>query len=267
MKKKITQHINDPYGLQRFAPYGLEFLLASDVSSYKEQFIKQKNAFLKFQKSYLKNLNLDYSFAYADSFKLSKGAVEFNDSLSEALFKRQSDQNLVKSYCTFDQLSFLLKLSCGFKNKSDPKSKRMFPSGGALYSTRVYVDVLDVKNIPQGIYLFNPFRETLDLVNNTATNEQRLRLRNGGINAGELENTSFQIFITIKPQITVTKYGEHGLKIALIEVGHLAQNLLLVSTGCGMSSYPNSAISLKQTKKMLRTDPSGEFLVYSIVFS
>jgi SagB-type dehydrogenase family enzyme len=143
----------------------------------------------------------------------------------------------------------------------------MYPSGGSLYPTRIYIDAISVKDLNSGLYLFNPFNETLNLINNQITDKQRLSLRNNSITIDELDKTSFQILITIKPQITVTKYGEHGIKLALIEIGHLAQNIILVATACGLKNYPNSSISLKETKKFLRSDPQGEFLIYSLIFS
>lgn len=266
MKNEILEELHDPYDLKKNGPAAFEYLQKAD--SY-VQGIFHRSRMAEYYKNsdFLKNaLNRDYQMSYPLSVPLSFEEVEFNDSLSEALFNRQSIKEFFPKKLAFENLSFLLLLAAGLKDKSDKNSQRMFPSGGGLYTTRLYIDARNVENLTPGVYLFNPYRETLDLINDEITNKNRFDLQNGAEKIESIESSVAQLLVTIKPQLAFYKYGELALKLSLIEMGHMIQNIALIAAGLGLAGCPSCTLNLKHSEDFLRTDAQGEFLAYSYIF-
>ena len=262
MQEKIIQKLEDPFDLKNLAPRGYDFLMSASLGPHVQFLREQQAAFYANAISIREDAETDYIVAALKSLELSHQEIEFNDSLSEALFRRTSTREFAKAGISFDVLSFYLKLSAGLKGSS---AKRFYPSGGGLYSLRVYVLVRDVHEVEPGVYLFNPFKNSLDLINDPISPEDRWSLHNKTYDLSVFQNSSFEILITTRPQIALRKYGEHGWKIILMEMGHLAQNFILVGSGCGIACFPCSGLNLAQSEKVLRTFATGELLLYSIV--
>lgn len=264
----ILAKINDPFGVIGLAPNGYNFLMSASLGPHRKFIEDQLQNYALNSKSYIAESRADYESTPQKSIPLATTQVEFNDSLSFALFKRNSVREYVKRETSFDKLSFLLQLSAGIKSPNHQISSlqsRMFPSGGGLYTVRIYIDVRNVAGIPSGVYLFNPFRNSLDLVNAQITNAERFELHNGSENISTVEKSNFEILISTQPKVALQKYGEHAWKIILIEMGHVAQNLWLVGIGCGYSMYPCSSLNLAISEKVLRTSAKAELLLYSLV--
>jgi len=262
MIDNLKKKLDDPFDTNSYCPIAVKYLLESDIYLQGSIYRQRKIDFQKNENFLFREHNQDYFISSPQSFKLSQNPVQFNDSITELLFKRESTRQFRKQPMCFDTLSFLLLMSLGLKDNSKIKSKRMYPSGGALYTNRVYLDIRNVSGLERGIYLFNPYLESLDLVNDNIEDIDRLNLQNK-TDPDVIKNSCLQFLVTIRPQLSAIKYGELSLKLALIETGHLMQNIALISTGLGLAGYTSCALNLKQSEKSLRTNSLGEFLIYS----
>jgi len=264
--EELLRIIDDPFNLEGSAPLGHSMLMAASLGGHFKLHGERVKSFYKYAEESIENEQFDYQIPAAVSVPLAMDNVEFEDSLVRALFARQSVRKFQLRSVAFNSLSFLLKMSAGFKNIHDTKAGRFFPSGGGIYSLRVYVDVRAVEGISPGLYCFNPYRDSLDLVNSDVTDQLRYELHNKGAEMDQIKNIPFQILISTKPSATLRKYGEHGWKIILMEMGHLAQNLWLVGLGCGLAGYPCTSLNMSVSEKFLRSSTKGEFLLYSFLF-
>jgi SagB-type dehydrogenase family enzyme len=60
------------------------------------------------------------------------------------------------------------------------------------------------------------------------------------------------------------KYGLRGYRFALLEAGHLAQNVLLAATALGLSAVPLGAFYDRRTDDFLGLDGVNESTLYTI---
>lgn len=98
------------------------------------------------------------------------------------------------------------------------------PSGGALYSLRVYGIALNVSPLERnGVYKFGP-QGSLYL--RTANAEELIKIF-GEHPTFEIENAAMVLALACNFRQTTQKYSNRGYRYALMEAGHAAQNAYL----------------------------------------
>jgi SagB-type dehydrogenase family enzyme len=60
------------------------------------------------------------------------------------------------------------------------------------------------------------------------------------------------------------KYGLRGYRFALLEAGHVAQNLLLAAAALGLAAVPLGAFYDRRTDEFLRLDGVNESTLYTV---
>ncbi|RZQ62517.1 SagB/ThcOx family dehydrogenase [Amycolatopsis suaedae] len=154
--------------------------------------------------------------------------------LDAALRARRSADGFGAGPLRLDLLSSLLRRTYGVTDR-DGLPRRATPSGGALFPLDVFVVPRRVDGLRgNGLYHFDPFRSVLaDLgdVDDEALHDCLV--------SPELSRQSAAVLlVTASFWRSRFKYGQRALRFALIESGHLAQNILLVATGHGLAARP-----------------------------
>ncbi len=255
------------FKIQDLAPFGHAMMEKSLNPLDYENYIQRIKNFEIEKEEILKTEFKDYTEPKGLSFPLSKDSVVHNDSLSSALTKRISVRKFKKSSCDFAKLSHILRTSAGIKPGSfeQPLIHRFYPSGGGLFTTRIYIDVRNVENMPTGLYFYNPLHDCLNLISDKIQNTEWFKLHNGSQDIETIQNSNFEIIISSKPTSALIKYGEHGWKLILMEIGHLTQNLWLLSVANGLSGYPCTSINQKTAKSFFKESPSSEYFLESLI--
>ena len=254
--------------IDTFAPHGYDFIKSSYIGLRIDQYTEQRAHFETLLPRIVDLSFDDYKLPPVARVPLVDEEIVFEDSLISSLSKRRSVRGFNGQPCTLGQLSFLLKLAAGAKpgRKGVGRAQnRFFPSGGGLYTTRIYVDIRNVLGVKAGVYHFNPVTNSLDVINLEVSNQDRSRLHNGAQSGGVIGKSCFEILISTKPYVATKKYGDHGWRVILMEIGHLTQNLWLVAVACGLSGYPCSSLHPEIASKILRTISSREFLLQSLI--
>lgn len=179
-----------------------------------------------------------------------EGAARFTDVLQ----KRTSTKNSTHKAAGADDLSLILGV---LKIRAD--GSRTYPSGGAKYPVEVYV-VGTVGEYVKGVFHYNPSTNTLEhlwpLSSVYAVNEIF------GVTA--TEETAYAIIFTSVWGRTSQKYGDFGYQLALIEAGHMGQNVLLAAAACGVGARPFCGYNDDVLADVLDLDIAHEQVVYSI---
>ena len=79
-----------------------------------------------------------------------------------------------------------------------------------------------------------------------------------------IANTSVIFIITGVLDRTRIKYGERGYRYALLEAGHLGQNICLLATELGLGSCALGGYIDQEVDKLLDIDLQEEFTLYLI---
>jgi SagB-type dehydrogenase family enzyme len=184
-------------------------------------------------------------------------------SLESVLAGRRSANGFGKGDISLAQLASMLVRSYGISGSNGEHSLRPTPSGGALYPLDIYVFPHAVSALRAGgRYHFDPFHSTLaDLgdIDEDALGE--------AMNAANMSGAAaVTIVISSSFWRSRFKYGQRALRFALMEVGHLVQNLLLVATGHGLAARPiGGFLDVALTEIMVDHNGVDDAPVYAVL--
>ena len=135
------------------------------------------------------------------------------------------------------------------------------PSGGALYPLEVYVAALRVGGLAPGLYHFDPLRVGLETVRSPVDPAEVAALST----YPQIVSGSAALFLVAAVfGRTRFKYGLRAYRFALLEAGHLAQNVLLAATGLELAAVPIGGFYDRRTDEFMGLDGVNEATVYTL---
>ena len=178
-----------------------------------------------------------------------------NLDFQKLLKQRSSKREFVKRSLSFSEVSNILYWSAGMKKDFT----RFYPSAGGRYPLEVYIVALNVESLEQGIYHFNVKKNFLELILKGNFIEEIFRLSG---NQEWVKDCGIVILISAVFGRTKIKYGERGYRYILMEAGHLAQNLYLVSEALNLGCCAIGGFLDDEINKLLDIDGKKESVIY-----
>jgi SagB-type dehydrogenase family enzyme len=134
---------------------------------------------------------------------------------------------------TLKQLSQLLWAAQGITETGG--FKRAAPSAGALYPMDVYgvVGRGCIQKLGPGVYHYSPADHTLFLVQEE---DRRRDLAEASLWQMWMTRAPLTLVITAEYSRIMVKYGQRGVRYALIEAGHIGQNIFLQCQAMGLEA-------------------------------
>lgn len=181
-------------------------------------------------------------------------------SLEESIISRRSVSEFSSKPLQLSGLSTLLSLGAGVTCWQEIP-RRAAPSGGALYPIEIYAIALTVDGLESAIYHYLPLDGVLE----------RLRPIRPDVGRGFLPPGLYEarpaviIALSAVFERTQAKYLERGYRFALLEAGHMAQNLLLIATALGLNAVPVGGYWDEPFNAALNLDVNEEAVVYAIL--
>jgi len=181
--------------------------------------------------------------------------------LDEVVASRRSERRFRKLPMSLEELSALLQTGYGVTGRGPGDVPlRSVPSGGALYPLDAYVATPAVAGLEGRLHHFDPLRTCLEVL--------------GPVTRPQLEpltpypelvaEASAVVFLTATFWRSRFKYGQRGYRFALLEAGHVAQNMLLAATALGLASVPLGGFFDRQVNGLLGVDGLHEAALYLI---
>lgn len=145
-------------------------------------------------------------------------------SVEQAIKQRRSTRSFSPRPLNLNQLSQLLWSANGITE--DNGYKRAAPSAGALYPMEVYVVVglNSVQPVEAAIYHYEPGKHQLSEV---SKGDMRSSVARASLFQMWMAKAPITIVITAEYERATVKYGKRGIQYALIEAGHIGQNIFL----------------------------------------
>jgi SagB-type dehydrogenase family enzyme len=228
---------------------------------------KQYGLNIESKKLYLSNLSKPYkSYPYTKKIQLNH-SFETNTPIEKLLIKRRSMRNFIDKNIEKHQLSSILKYSAGITttfhdSNNNNISFRAYPSGGALYPLEIYLMSYKVHNLEKGLYHYNASGHYLEKIGLGFGKDE---LKEIVFTDGMEHNVSVVFFITSIFYRNMVKYGERGYRIILIEVGHLAQNIILTSIANKLNVCPIAGFLDDEINDKLNIDGIEETVQYVLM--
>lgn len=174
---------------------------------------------------------------------------------------RRSERVFRKRGVAIEDISILLKYSCGVSFVSNDTTLRVQPSAGARYPLEVYPIVLSGKDIDEGVYHYNPIDHSLDCM---FLGEDILDSLKTILRDNWSRQASVIFVVTAVFHRNQIKYGERGYRHVLLEAGHIGHGMSLAAESlqlnCAISSHTND----RGLEKLLGIDGISESVVYTL---
>ncbi len=184
--------------------------------------------------------------------------------LFEAIAKRRSQRDFKREAVSIEEISLLLKYSCGIVSKSESHSHRAQPSGGGRFPVEIYPIVfrsgLGADYLKGGIYHYNVKGHQLDILEQKEFSDAEI---NKIFTYPWVSEASFAILMTAVFWRNQNKYGERGYRYILLEAGHIGQNIYLVSEALGLKCCALAGTHDQNAEKLLDIDGQTESIIYS----
>ena len=204
------------------------------------------------------------SYACAERIPLPAEGATVTMSLTEALSRRRTAREFTGRDITIRELVAILRHANGVSDEThgDDHPLRAIPSGGGLYPTELYVLPLGLSELPLGAYHYDPGQHFLARFLADPAEPVLTRACFGG---AAITTASVAFAITVTYERQSIKYGERAYRFALMECGHLAQNLLLVATALGLGTLPLGGFLDDELNTYLRVDGTREAVLYVVL--
>lgn len=165
---------------------------------------------------------------------------------------------------SLDDLSKILHQSYGITGELPGREDfrqnlRSSPSAGALYPAEIYVAVQKVSGVEPGIYHYNVPNHEIELVIPSDPTERMFEVCCG---QEYVRQTSVVVLISGVLKRTKLKYGERGYRYALLDIGHLGQNIYLSCTSLDLAIMTTCGFFDDEANKLLRIDGVDETVIY-----
>ena len=213
--------------------------------------------------------------------KLKPPLKNFKKSLSSSILSRKSpinissDQfkNVVNSdgkkthkvdSIKFKDLSTILYYAYGINRKNEdndfPRPFRVVPSGGALYPLEIYFYANNIKNLEPGLYHYNPTKSSIfKIPHDNSISLEKLFV---DFQSDLGKKSSMIMFLTAVFERSAMKYMARSYRFILIETGHVAQNINLVTTALGRSILNVGGFYDRKVDKFLNLDGISHSTLY-----
>ena len=186
-------------------------------------------------------------------------------SVEQAIKQRRTFRSFQSKALDFGQLSQLLWAAQGIT--ADRGFLRAAPSAGALYPMDVYAVVGEegVSGIEAGVYHYEPRKHRLSVASG---GDVRHLMARAALSQKWMARAPVSIVITAEYRRITTKYGNRGPRYAMIEAGHIGQNIFLQSEALDLKAGIVGAFDDKSLNRVLNIPLSHEpLLVLPIGYS
>ena len=181
----------------------------------------------------------------------------------ELILKRSSRRTFHSTPLSLDEVSVLLKYSCGITRVAPNGTRfRAQPSAGARYPIETYVlNFVESAHFPAGVYHYDVANHQLVVLwKHPFTPEDIGRLFSYEWVAG----ASIAIIMTAVFDRNQMKYGERGYRYMLIEAGHIGQNFCLTAEALTLKCCALVGTQDESIERLLDIDGVTESVMYAL---
>jgi len=193
-----------------------------------------------------------------EAMKLPRPRIEGFFLLERAIKGRRTIRNFRPEPLTQEQFSQILWAAQGITE--DSGFKRACPSAGALYPMEIYAVVgsVGVMGFRAGVYHYGPKDHAVGLV---SEGDCRNEIARAALSQMWMARAPVNFVITAEYERVTIKYGKRGVRYAMIEAGHIGQNIFLQGEGLGLGVGIVGAFHDEEVIRVMNIPPTHEPLV------
>lgn len=170
-------------------------------------------------------------------------------SLVQAIDERHSVRNFAAEPLSAEQVSTLLWAAHGHRSDNG----RTVPAAGGIYALTIFIAVREAVDLDPGVYVWKPESNELQ---RTVSGSVASDLQQGAFGQRSVGTAPVVFGIAGSAEEVAQKYGPKAEQFVFNEVGHAAQNLLLMATSLGLGAVPMGGFSEEAVADVLQL-PKG----------
>lgn len=183
--------------------------------------------------------------------------------LTEILLARKSNRVFTQGAISLRQLSYLLWATQGIK---DIRGKsyatiRTVPCGGARHQFETYLMVRNVEGLQPGAYHYLPMGHKLEFLYPVADLDQTISETLCEQNWAAKASVVF--YWSMMPYRAEWRYGIYAHRVAMMDIGHVGENLYLAATALGLGTCGIGAFQHELCSRLFGLDGKEEYIVYT----
>jgi len=182
-------------------------------------------------------------------------------STEEAIQKRRSIRDYSSESMSMEELGSLLYHTDGENAERWGIRLRAAPSAGALYPIELYVAANNINDLQPGLYHYAVGDHALTTLK---TGDLRFEMVQHGVGQAFLGEANFVLIFTAIFQRLRWRYQQRAYRYALIEAGHLGQNVYLAATSMGLGACAVGAFMDNGLNDLLGVDGEEEAAIYML---
>lgn len=201
-------------------------------------------------------------YSRLQSVSLPINLSEKKDQLKSLLVTRRSYRNYSGKAVSLQKLSHLLYYSAGIVRYEGEKAKEPhmpYPCTNKTSALEVYLWVRFGKDIPKGLYHYNPETHELDVLLHPVLPQDMTKI---WLRQRWVRKATILVFITAVYHRVTDVYGPEGFPFLFLEAGHLAQNIYLLCPTLGLGCSAVGNLKRDAVIQFLDIDPNNEYPVY-----
>jgi len=178
------------------------------------------------------------------------------------LNNRRSRRRFSDSSVTAEELSYLLWATQGVQRATDDgyATFRPVPSAGARHPFETHLAVNNVDTLTAGLYRYLPLSH--QLVRTSEASDLPDRLTAAALGQGFVGHCAACFLWSCVPYRGEWRYRHHAHKVALLDAGHIGQNLSLACEAMSLGTCMIGAYDQQAIDALLGLDGVDEFVVY-----
>ena len=139
---------------------------------------------------------------------------------------------------------------------------RTVPSAGARHPFETYVAVIGVDGLERGFYHYLPLTHGIEKISGDNDDFDR-DIAESLMWQTWASGASFVLYFAMIPYRAEWRYGVNAHRVALIDLGHIGQNVYLACEALGRGTCGIGALDEKKSNALFTLDGEEEYVVYA----
>jgi SagB-type dehydrogenase family enzyme len=171
------------------------------------------------------------------------------DSFENVLNKRKSDRNFTGYKLSLSEISTILHYSGGYN--ANRMGRKFTPSSGGFNSVEIFSIILCSDEVTNGIYHYNAKEHQLQEI---SIGKYDKWLSNHVFFQKEYADASMVLVLVANVGRLASKYLSRAYRLALLDTGHVSQNIYLSSTALNLNVSASGGFIESEIEEALNID-------------
>ena len=191
--------------------------------------------------------------------------LELKNDILEVIYKRKSSRVYTDEKMSLLELSYLLWATQGVKSirGNNYATLRTVACGGARHEFECYLAITRVEGLENGYYHYMPDKHALELIRKVEEEQMAAEISDSVMGQKWAAKANAVFYYSVIPYRAEWRYGIWAHRTALIDSGHITQNLYIACSSANLGTCAIAAVDTPKSNQMFALDGEEEFIFYA----